>query len=299
MSDWGVPLGAKVVLAASAVAAAASSSKSSAPVPSGRGSLAPGIYTRGELPKPVARKVVAPAAVAQRVPTQAPRGRFIVGRCEDDEGEEDHEGDEEGEDGGGSGGVVTRGNPPKRRKDAPAELSSTRGVSRFRQILPVARKTVRDPRFDASSGEFNADLHSQSYAFLDQVKTNELNQLKSALSATRDPDEAEALKEELRKRGVAAKDENRQKASRETQRTQKQTAAAAVAAGGGAFFPKKRDLKQLEAVEEFKKLAAIGKGAVERAIMKKRTKLSHKDKLALPRNARGGEGGGEGGRGSF
>ena len=288
MSDWGVPLGSKVISIASAAAAALTSRSNAVPTSSNRTSLAPGIYTRGELPQRGAT-TTAPAAVKAPIISRVKKQDDDLFNDGDDDGNEEEE--EENDD--GEGEVATK--TMKRRKDAPAELPSTRGVSRFRQIIPVTRVQRRDPRFDASCGEFKEDLHDQSYAFVNDLRSSEVDELKAALKTTRDASEAEKIKEELKKRAVAAKEAVRQKANRDTQRTQKHTAAAAVAAGGGAFFPKKRDLKQLEAVEQFKKLAASGKGAVERAIMKKRAKLSHKDKLALPRDMRGEEGRGGGG----
>jgi ribosomal RNA-processing protein 36 len=288
MSDWGVPLGSKVISIASAAAAALTLRSNPVPTSSTRTSLAPGIYTRGELPQRAA--AAAPVAVVAPIISRVKKQGVNDDLYNDGD---DVNGEDEEEEGDGEEEMASK--KLKRRKDAPAELPSTRGVSRFRQIIPVTRVQRRDPRFDASCGEFKEDLHDQSYAFVNDLRSSEVDELKAALKTTRDAGEAEKLKEELKKRSVAAKEAVRQKANRDTQRTQKHTAAAAVAAGGGAFFPKKRDLKQLEAVEQFKKLAASGKGAVERAIMKKRAKLSHKDKLALPRDMRGEEGRGGGG----
>jgi hypothetical protein len=62
--------------------------------------------------------------------------------------------------------------------------------------------------------------------------------------------------------------------------------AAAVAAGGRAYFPQKRDLRELEAVERFKALeAAGGAAAVEKALKRKRVVLQKKDRTRLPPRA--------------
>lgn len=244
------------------------------PASGGRPALPPGIYVRGELPQPAPKRplaakntIAAPSAKVLRRPA-----------AEEEDGEEDHEEEE------------AVASAPKRRKDAPAELPSNRGVARFRQTVPVARVERRDPRFDAACGTFDATKHEEAYAFVSDLRAAEEAELRGALKRARNSAEANELEAELRARKVAAKVAARAKADAETRRASKKVIAEAVAAGGAVFFPKKRDLRQLEAVEQFKKLAAKGGlGAVERTISKKRAKLSHKDKRNLPLDMRGRE----------
>jgi hypothetical protein len=248
-----------------------------APASGGRPALPPGIYVRGELPQPAPKRpLTAKSALA------APSAKLVrrpVANEGGDEEEEDYEEDEE-----------AVASAPKRRKDAPAELPSNRGVARFRQTVPVTRVERRDPRFDAACGTFDATKHEEAYAFVSDLRAAEEAELRGALKRARNSAEANELESELRARKVAAKVAARAKADAETRRASKKVIAEAVAAGGAVFFPKKRDLRQLEAVEQFKKLTAKGGlGAVERTISKKRAKLSHKDKRNLPLDMRGRE----------
>ncbi|ETL43570.1 hypothetical protein, variant [Phytophthora nicotianae] len=85
---------------------------------------------------------------------------------------------------------------PARRanKNQPLELSSKRAVGRFRQVVDVKKRRVLDPRFEAQSGRLNEELFSKSYAFLDEYKQRELQELKQQLKKSK----SSAKKEELK-----------------------------------------------------------------------------------------------------
>ena len=208
---------------------------------------------------------------------------------EDAEEEEDEEGEEEG-----YGGAPPAGAAPapaaKRSRHAPAELPSTRGVSRHRQVLAVPVAQRRDPRFEASAGALKEDLFAHSYAFLDAKRAQELAELQRAIKrggAQGDPERARELQAEVARRKQAAAEAQRQAALKESQRALKRGAQAAVAGGARPYFPKQREMRELEAVERFKALeAAGGTAAVEKALKKRRVTLSKKDRTRLPQ--RGG-----------
>lgn len=205
---------------------------------------------------------------------------------EDAEEEEDEEGEEEG-----YGGAPPAGAAPapaaKRSRHAPAELPSTRGVSRHRQVLAVPLAARRDPRFEASAGALKEDLFAHSYAFLDAKRAQELAELQRAAKKEGDPERARELQAEVTRRKQAAAEAQRQAALKESQRALKRGAQAAVAGGARPYFPKQREMRELEAVERFKALeAAGGTAAVEKALKKRRVTLSKKDRTRLPQ--RGG-----------
>lgn len=79
-------------------------------------------------------------------------------------------------------------------KNQPLELSSKRAVGRFRQVVDVKKKRVLDPRFEAQSGRLNEDLFNKSYAFLDEYKQRELQQLKQQLKKTKSVPKKDELK---------------------------------------------------------------------------------------------------------
>ncbi|KAH9093931.1 hypothetical protein Ae201684P_016551 [Aphanomyces euteiches] len=175
-----------------------------------------------------------------------------------DDDDQDHDtGDEEDE-----------GQPSKKRanKNRPREMTSKRPVGRFREVLQVRKKATRDPRFDNASGKLNEDLFKKSYAFLEEYKEAELNdvkkQLKKAKSATR--------KAELQ--NCRSENKNSPKPSG--------LIREAVESGKGAFYLKRKDKKQLELKAKYDELAESGR--LSKFMAKRRKKNANKDHRWLP-----------------
>lgn len=84
--------------------------------------------------------------------------------------------------------------PTKRAdKNAPAELSAKKQVSRKRQVVDVKKRVIRDPRFEPTSGEFNSDLFKRSYGFIEELQHKELAELQHKISKTRNVEERASL----------------------------------------------------------------------------------------------------------
>ena len=67
-------------------------------------------------------------------------------------------------------------------------MSSKRPVSRFREVVPIAKnrqKVMRDPRFEESAGQLNPDLFKKSYAFVDELKKKEKQLIEREVRKTR------------------------------------------------------------------------------------------------------------------
>lgn len=74
----------------------------------------------------------------------------------------------------------------KGKKGAPLEITSKRRVSRSRQVIPIKKAGSRDPRFHDLFGEFKPNLFNKSYAFLDEYKTREIEEIERRLQQDRD-----------------------------------------------------------------------------------------------------------------
>merc|ERR1712013_141225 len=72
--------------------------------------------------------------------------------------------------------------------------SSKKTVGRFREVVQVAKKERRDPRFDPLCGEFNDKLFKESYQFVNEVKSKELVELKKQLRTEEDHERREEVK---------------------------------------------------------------------------------------------------------
>ena len=67
-------------------------------------------------------------------------------------------------------------------------MSSKRPVSRFREVVPVAKdrqREIRDPRFEETAGQLNSDLFKKSYAFVDELKKKEKRLIEREVHKTR------------------------------------------------------------------------------------------------------------------
>lgn len=234
---------------------------------------------------------------------------FRAGREASDE-EGGHDDDDDGD-----GAVDGRGKnkSKKKSKHAPAEAASNKPVSRFRQVVAVSKGVQpRDPRFDATAGEFSEKHFSKAYSFIGQYKDSEIEALKQELQKERkDSERRTELQALLTKMQQQRAQELEREHLAEVLRKRQQEEAAKVAAGlKQPYFLKKREIKEIAAVEKFKALegSAAGVGAVDKALAKRRKKMVQKEKkrgAAMPTVRRsfaddsGGGGGGGGAGGGY
>ena len=90
----------------------------------------------------------------------------------------------------------------------PRELSSKKPVSTFREIVPIPKKTLCDPRFDERAGSFNEDLFKKSYTFIGEMKKNEKLQVQKELRKTKKPGKKKKLEVLLQKIVSVSYDKN-------------------------------------------------------------------------------------------
>eukprot|EP00937_MAST-01D_sp_MAST-1D-sp2_P003527 g3527.t1 len=179
------------------------------------------------------------------------------------------------------------GGAAKRNKNAPREMSSRVPVGRFRDTpLPeglrqrVQRKPSRDPRFSELSGTLNEDLFEKSYAFLEERRERDIEQLQGLLGESKDE----------RKRRVAQKQLTRLQQQQHTHKTnaerkqrkrqRRQQEAEAVSQGKRAFFLKKSDQKKAEVEQRYEELKKTGK--LQKFMAKKRKRNAAKERKRGP-----------------
>ncbi|TWU77566.1 rRNA bioproteinsis protein rrp36 [Metarhizium rileyi] len=175
-----------------------------------------------------------------------------------------------------------RAPPPKRSsKHAPLEQTSKRPVSRMREIIPDSRRKARDPRFDPSVsriGKLDEAKARRAYAFLDEYRDSEMADLRGQIRKTRDEQAKERLKRQLmsmesRRKSRAKRDEE-DRLLAEHRRKEKEL----VAQGKTPFYLKRSDQKKQLLLNRYEKMS---KGQVDRAIERKRKKVSGKEKKEL------------------
>ncbi|RLN21243.1 hypothetical protein BBO99_00009345 [Phytophthora kernoviae] len=165
-------------------------------------------------------------------------------------------------------------------KNQPLELSSKRAVGRFRNVVEVKKRKVLDPRFEAQSGRLNEDLFNKTYAFLDDYKQRELQELKQQLKKTKSVTEKEELKHEIALRSQEMKEKQKQQMIQGALTKRKREEREAVASGKNPFYLKRKDKKKVELQAKFQDLQETGR--LSKFMAKKRKKNASKDHRWLP-----------------
>ncbi|TMW63615.1 hypothetical protein Poli38472_002556 [Pythium oligandrum] len=172
----------------------------------------------------------------------------------------------------------------KRRanKNCPLEITSKRAVSRHRQAVEVKKKKTVDPRFESTAGRLNEDLFGKSYAFLDEYKQSELQDMKKQMKRAKSKTRKEELKQEINLRAQDLAEKQKKEKIKTALSKRKREEREAVASGKSAFYLKRKDKKKVELHAKFKDLQETGK--LSKFMAKKRKKNASKDHRWLPTN---------------
>jgi ribosomal RNA-processing protein 36 len=185
-------------------------------------------------------------------------------------------------------------------KHAPMEQSSKRAVSRKRTIVePPAHAKARDPRFDAavmghSGAGKNPDAANKAYAFLDEYRASELKELKAELARTKNAEQKEALKRQIRSASDRMRSMENRKRERNVQTEHKQKERQMLREGKKStpYFLKKSDLKKQVMQKKYEEMGSRDRA---KALERRRKKIASKERKDMPFERRGMEDSGFGG----
>ena len=178
--------------------------------------------------------------------------------------------------------------PTKRaNKNRPQEVTSKKPVSRFIQVVKPEKKTARDPRFDHLSGNFDQAGFDKAYAFLDDYRKDEVEQLKDSIKGSKNEWEQERMKMKMSKLSAQIKSKEDRVMKQQHKSARRKKEMELVAKGKKAFYPKKSQEKQELLLEKYKKLKKDG--GLKKYIEKKRQRRTTKDHKAVPFSRRDGE----------
>ena len=179
----------------------------------------------------------------------------------------------------------------KRHKSRPLEQSSKKPVSRYREVVNIPgarRKATRDPRFDPMSGAYDETRFSKSYAFLEEYRSNEANQLKAELKKVRNEKKRAKLQVQLSKLASVSQVQKQKLDAIKRKQELKQVSRELVQQGHKPFYFKKSDLKKIELAAKYQELKKNGGNAkVDRIIEKKRKRNATKAHKYVPYARRG------------
>ncbi|KAK4199878.1 hypothetical protein QBC40DRAFT_77405 [Triangularia verruculosa] len=177
--------------------------------------------------------------------------------------------------------------PSRTSKHAPVEMSSKRQVSRRRDFLldPTSTKPqARDPRFLAPStmsatSKIDEIKARKAYAFLDEYREKEMQELRVAIKKTKNPEDKEKLQKALLSMESKKKAQERKDRAQKVLDEHKREEKELVKQGKNPFYLKKSEQKKRVIVEQFK---GMKKGQVDKAIERRRKKVAGKEKKLLP-----------------
>ncbi|TQS38536.1 hypothetical protein Golomagni_00956 [Golovinomyces magnicellulatus] len=162
---------------------------------------------------------------------------------------------------------------------APAEMSSKRAVTRRRDVVPIAKRQPRDPRFEPLGSSLRAFPLTKAYAFLDEYRETEMKELKAAIKATKDDAHKETLKKKLLVMESRKKAKLRKLKEQEVLERHRKQEKELVKQGKQPFYLKKAEQKKQVLLDQFNELK--GK-KLDRVIERRRKKLASKEKKRLP-----------------
>ncbi|XP_029010448.1 ribosomal RNA processing protein 36 homolog [Betta splendens] len=181
----------------------------------------------------------------------------------------------------GSSRKQQRGSGARLNKNRPTEISAKRPAPFLRQVVPVKKPTLRDPRFDDLSGEYRPEVFDQTYKFIHDIKLREKEVVKKQLKKAKSSQKKEKLQFLLKR----MENQERARLSREQQRERelqfKQQQREQAGHGARPFFLKRSEKKKLQLAEKYQALKRSGK--LETFLSKKRKRNAGKDRRKLPR----------------
>lgn len=164
-------------------------------------------------------------------------------------------------------------------KHAPVEVSSKKAVSRRREVVPVAKRQIRDPRFEAIAGQVDDQKVNQNYSFLNDYRMDEIKALKEQIRTTKDESLKEKLKRQLLPMESKMKTELRKAKEHEILDKHRKEEKKLVEQGKKPFYLKKAEQKKQLIMEQYKGLK--GK-QLDHVIERRRKKVEGKEKKNLP-----------------
>jgi len=193
---------------------------------------------------------------------------------------------------------TTTQKPKKRKKNAPTELSSKTEVSRFRYVVPVKERKVRDPRFDDLSGKLDEHVFEKRFGFIDEMRKKEIEDLDAALKRNKkhkfktakqrkrtgvrmlnEEEEHEAMAQ-LTKLRQARSQTQRLKNDREISSELRRKEKELIAQGKRPHHATRGEKRKLLLERQFEQLEATGK--LDKYMEKRRKKIASKERKLLP-----------------
>ncbi|GMH28879.1 hypothetical protein Nepgr_030722 [Nepenthes gracilis] len=166
-------------------------------------------------------------------------------------------------------------------KNRPVEMSSKRPVSRYREVVQVPKKMIRDPRFESLCGKLDVEGFKKRYTFLfDESLPAEKRELLKLLKSPNDPEVTEKVKGDISWIDKQLKSVSTKHTEAQILNEHKKKEREAAKKGKKPFYLKKSDIRKQRLIEKYNSLKASGK--LDPFIEKKRKRNAAKDHRFMP-----------------
>ncbi|THG21017.1 hypothetical protein TEA_026631 [Camellia sinensis var. sinensis] len=166
-------------------------------------------------------------------------------------------------------------------KNRPMEVSAKKPVSRFREVIQVPKKVVRDPRFESLCGNFDEDGFKKRYNFLYENKLPaEREELKKSMKKSSDPAVIDELKNRISWIDKQIKSTATKRTDKDILSEHKKKEREATKQGKRPFYLKQSEIRKQRLVEKYEELKASGK--LKSYVEKRRRKNAAKDHRFVP-----------------
>ncbi len=145
--------------------------------------------------------------------------------------------------------------------------------------MPVAKRQVRDPRFEAMAGQVDTAKVNKAYSFLNDYRMDETKQLREELKKTKDESQKERMKRQLLSMESKMKTELRKAKEQEILDKHREDEKKLVEQGKKPFYLKKAEQKKQLIMDQYSQLK--GK-QLDHVIERRRKKVEGKEKKNLP-----------------
>lgn len=127
----------------------------------------------------------------------------------------------------------------RENKNRPREMSAKKPVSRFRESVSVKKIIARDPRFDSLCGTFDEKAFKHSYAFINDLRENDLETLRNELKEATDLKTKRNIKYLIQRFENQLREEKKRKEKEEKKREEKKEVLELIKRGEKPVFKKK------------------------------------------------------------
>ncbi|XP_055902463.1 ribosomal RNA processing protein 36 homolog [Eupeodes corollae] len=164
-------------------------------------------------------------------------------------------------------------------KNRPREQSSRRQVPFLGGVPKTSKKnqqTIRDPRFDGKSGDYDPNKFKENYKFLRELREKEIEDLTKKLQTTKSEEERQNIKFVMQRLKNKNVEETRWETKQNILKEEQKDIQKAQQEGKQPHFATKKEQRAKELVKKFVELKSSG--GLAKHLEKKRKKNAAKDR---------------------